>query len=519
MPLNSYRNAVARLRATVESAPSGLLMVDRDGLIVLVNREIERLFGYPREELIGRSVDLLVPEVRRDQHARDRERFAHDPSARRMGRGRELFGRRKDGTEVPVEIGLTPTNTAEGLFVIASVVDITSRRRAESERRQLEAQLRQAQKLEAVGVLAGGIAHDFNNILGIVLGYAELAADKTTDPSIREDLQALLEAVGRGRDVVRRLLGYSRRQNGERKPRRLQDSIEDAAGMLRSTLPAEVALHLDLDPAAPEVLVDETTVHQVLLNLGTNAAHAMATGGRLEILLESIYVRDSTARRHPELAEGPHALLTVRDTGTGMSEEVLSHVFEPFYTTKDLEHGSGLGLAVVKSLLRDHGGTVAVDSRLGEGTQVRCYFPAATGAESAAEAPEAIPDTRRGHGQRILYLDDEPALAEVGRRRLEALGYRVVALTDPDAALAAVRTDPDGFDLVITDHSMPGRTGLELARILVDERPYLPILMLSGWAERTPPEQLAAAGVRRLLVKPVALADLAAAVAELVKER
>lgn len=498
-----------RLRAAVESSPSGILMVDANGVIVLVNREVERLFGYPREELLGRTVDVLVPARFHGQHPSYRAGFMRDPKVRAMGAGRELYGRRKDGTEVPVEIGLTPVVTAEGIFVLSSIVDISARKKAEAERMKLEEQLRHAQKMEVVGTLAGGIAHDFNNILGAIVGYGELLRERINDPSVRADVDELLRAAARGRLVIERILRFSRRGEQDRRPVDLAQIVQEAAQLLRPTLPANIELRLSLAPDTPRVLADATSVHQVLLNLSTNAAHAMPDGGLLEITLEPFYVRDSTARAHPDLREGPHALLSVRDTGRGMSPDVLARAFEPFFTTKPPGSGSGLGLAMVRGIMREHQGAATAESAPGSGTRVRCYFPA-IGAE-LSEAPLLDGETPRGHGERIMYVDDEEALVEVGRRRLEALGYEVVGFTDPEAALEQFVQDPFAFDAVVTDYSMPHRTGLDLAWQISRLRSGIPIIMLTGFIEDLPADRTQEAGISVVLKKPVTLHALGGA--------
>lgn len=501
--------ADVRLRAVVESSPGGLLMIDQHGSIVLVNREIERMFGYPREELLGRPIELLVPERNRAEHPRWRGGFAAAPSIRSMGAGRELYGRRKDGSEVPVEVGLTPVATAEGMFVISSVVDISTRRQAERERRLLEDQLRQAQKMEAIGRLAAGVAHDFNNVLAAIVGFAELALDADSVAARRDDVREILSAAERGRQLVDRILRFGRRQEVELRPLPLADTVAEAARLLRATLPASIDLQLRLEGAPATILADATSIHQILLNLVTNASHAMPAGGRVEIGVRDFYVRDSVSRAHPELREGPYALLSVRDTGLGMDADTRARAFEPFFTTKPAGEGSGLGLAMVHALVRDHGGATWIESAPGEGTTVNVLVPVP--AASAEVEPTAATGAATGRGERILLVDDEPALAESGRRRLERLGFRVEAFSSPVAALEAVRAAPARADLVLSDLSMPGLSGLDLARALAEIRDDLPVLLLSGYVEDLTERELAGTAIRRVLRKPIAGPDLSAA--------
>ncbi|HET7038807.1 MAG TPA: PAS domain S-box protein, partial [Gemmatimonadales bacterium] len=492
MSNEDLRAVELRLRAAVESSPSGLLMVDADGRIVLLNREIERLFGYAREELLGRPVDLLVPAQFRSLHPDYRSKFLRQPMTRAMGAGRDLFGLRKDGTQVPVEIGLTPVVTEEGLFVISSIVDISARKAAEAGRRLLENQLRQAQKMEAVGTLAGGIAHDFNNVLAAIVGYAELAIENGHDrPALVQDLRRVLAAAERGRSLVERILRFSRQTEPRRQPVDVGEVVREASQMLRSTLPASIDLQVSVAPDVPRTLADLTALHQVVTNLCTNAAHAMPGGGTLHIALEYRYIGDSAARSRPDFREGPYLILTVRDTGHGMDRETLDRALEPFFTTKPPGTGSGLGLTMVHGIVRDHAGALDLESRPGAGTTVRCYFPAppVDGHEDLRIETRA----RRGTGQRVLYLDDEESLAELGRRRLQGIGYRVAAYTDPTAALSALRADPDGFDLVVTDYWMPHMVGLDFARAATAVRPDLPVLLLTGHMDDLPEEAVRAA--------------------------
>jgi PAS domain S-box-containing protein len=498
-----------RLRAALESSPSGLLMIDAEGRIVLVNREVERLFGYPREEMLGRPVEMLVSDRVRGSHAGWRDAFFGEPRVRAMGAGRELFGRRKDGSEVAVEIGLTPVATDEGLFVISSIVDVSARRAADEARRNLEDQLRQAQKMEALGRLAGGVAHDFNNILANIVGYAELALESGDRRDQRADVEEVLRAADRGKQLVERILRFSRRQEIERRPLDLTQVVAESVRLLRATLPASVEIRVRAPQPSARILGDATSFQQVILNLANNAAQAMPLGGVLEIGLDVVYVRDSIARAHPMLIEGRHAILTVRDTGTGMDEITVARAFEPFFSTKPPGQGTGLGLALVHGIVSDHGGAVWIESAVGEGTTVACAVPAVeVDAPGAEPAEGSVP---RGSGERILVVDDEPSLALLGERRLRGLGYAAVSATDPLVVMQAVRDAPGAYDAIVTDYSMPRVNGLELAREIHALRSDLPVLLVSGYSEEFSARDLAEAGVRGVLRKPISNAQLAVA--------
>ena len=508
------RTLEQRLRAAVESSPSGLLMVDSAGRLVLVNREVERMFGYSRDELLGESIERLVPGRFRDDHPGFRRGFMHEPRARAMGAGRDLYGVRKDGTEVPVEIGLNPVETDEGLFVLGSVVDITARKAAEAERHQLERQLRQAQKMEAVGTLAGGIAHDFNNILGAIVGYAELIERRIEDAQAQADTRDLLRQAERGRSLVQRLMAFSRLQETRRRPLDLAELVEDTRRLLRATLPASIEIRTTIPTGLPRVLADATGMQQILLNLGNNSAHAMPEGGALDIRLDSVYLRDSAARAHPSLNEGPHLVLSVSDTGVGMPPEVRERVFDPFFTTKPPGQGSGLGLPMVLGVVQEHEGALELESEEGKGTVVRCIFPILV--DDDQEKPVAEPGVSRGDGVTVLYVDDEPALAALGRRRLESIGYEVHAVSDPREALTMFQASPERFDVVVTDLSMPGLSGIDLSQQIRLAAPEIPVILLTGFIDPAAVASAEAAGIRRVVQKPITLSGLAEVVESVV---
>ncbi len=478
-------------------------MTDADGRIVLVNREVERLFGYAREELLGQQIELLIPQRYHNHHPAYRQQFRSDPRARAMGAGRDLRGRRKDGTEVPLEVGLTPVVTEEGMFVIGSVVDISARKRAEEEQRAVSEQLRQAQKMEAVGTLAGGIAHDFNNLLGAIVGYAELVERAViAQPEVHADVREILIAAQRGRSLVEHILTFSRRQEAQRKPLELARVVSEVQSLLRASIPAGIEL-ISIPPTdSARVLADATSVHQVVMNLATNAAQAMPQGGRLTIALRSLYAHDSMIRANPALREGWYAELSVRDTGAGMDSLTQARAFEPFFTTKAPGKGTGLGLAVVHGIMRDHDGTVQLESNEGEGTEVRCLFPIIA-TEDAAVAQETDTQEVIGGGEHVLYVDDEATLVNLGVRRLQLAGYKVTGVTSPQDAIEVMRAQGDDIAMVITDYSMPHMNGLQLATALHDQNADARIVLLTGFVEEIPEQVLKAAGILRVLAKPI----------------
>lgn len=502
--LTERKRAEARFQAAVESSPSGVLMVDQSGTIVLANREAERTFGYDHEELLGQLIERLVPERFGSGHPSHRDRYLSTPEARPMGTGRELFGVRKDGTEVPVEVGLTPITTNEGTFVLASVVDI-------SLRRSMEGQLREAQRLETVGALASGIAHDFNNVLLAIVGYSELVLDDTElRPEVRNDLEQIVKAAERGRQVVERMLEVGRRRQGAPQATTLHAPVREALELLCASMLKSVEIRRHLDEAAPAVLCDETQIHQIVMNLGSNAARAMNRGdGVLDVSLVPFHADADAIRQHPGLQLGLYTRLTVTDNGTGMPPEVRERVFEPFFSSRRSGQGTGtgLGLWLVREIVESLRGLIELRSREGEGTTFDIFLPAADEAEVVAfdEAVDSRPH--------VVYVEDEAPLAELGRRRLERAGYRVTTYTSSVRALESLRARPAGFDLLVTDNTMPRLSGLELAEEAVRLRPGLPVLMVSGLARMRLED--VPAFVTRVLPKPHTAEELIRTVGEL----
>lgn len=387
------------------------------------------------------------------------------------------------------------------------------------ERRQLEEQLRQAQKMEAIGTLAGGIAHDFNNLLSIINGYTELLAMSLADhPEFNEHLDALANAGARATGLVRQILTFSRQEQTHRETMQLAPVIEEAMKFLRSTIPSTIAINLELASDTPVVLADSTQIHQVIMNLGTNAWHAMRDrGGKLDVKLESIVVDHELAMHMPQLREGRYARLSVSDSGKGMDQATLGRIFEPFFTTKVVGEGTGLGLSVVHGIMQGHDGAVTVYSKPGEGTTFHLYFPAYASEESAVAIQDAA--TPSGAGEHVLYVDDEAPLALLGKRILERLGYSVETNTDVVAALELVRTEPGRFDLVIVDQTMPFMTGVDFARQVSLLRPDLPVILTTGFVGQMKIEELRPMGIREVLPKPHTIQTLGGVVHRVLTNR
>ena len=390
----------------------------------------------------------------------------------------------------------------ENTRILVSVADITDRRR-------LESQLRQTQKMEAIGTLAGGIAHDFNNILSAIIGYTEISLESLPRPHpVRADLDQVLRASHRAKDLIRQLLSLP--ECGGRGPGRRGPGADHArdAEVSESVLPKTIEIRQEIEKERSLAVADPTQVHQILINLCTNAAHAMrGTGGALTIGLSAVELDARDVRLYPGILPGRYVKLTVADTGHGMSQETIEQIFDPYFTTKPVGEGSGLGLAVVRGILKRHQGAIGVVSEPGKGTCFEVLLPAAP-----AASPGQLSLTLPKGSERVLLVDDEPALSEMGKKMLEHLGYWVVATTDPVEALDLFRSDPKGFDLVITDYTMPRMTGFDLTEEILRIRPDAKVILCTGYGEKVTEEKARSAGIRLFLVKPLTRQDMAEAV-------
>jgi nitrogen-specific signal transduction histidine kinase len=395
---------------------------------------------------------------------------------------------------------------------VGSAIDVSAQKQAQLDKEQLEGQLRQSQKMEAIGTLAGGIAHDFNNILGAILGYGELAHQHCAEGSpLLRYLDNVMHATGRAKALVDRILGFSRSGLGERVPVNVQSVIEETLELLQASLPSGIRVESRLAADNAAVIGDATHLHQVAMNLFTNALQAMENGGVLCVVLERVALGQSPSLTRGTLAPGPYARLIVSDTGTGIPSAVLERVFDPFFTTKGVGEGTGLGLSLVHGIVTDLGGAIDVKTQAGEGTSFEIWLPIA--GEISTPAKEAVREPPRGNGETVMVVDDERALVALAEETLAELGYEPVGFDSSTAALAAFRSEPERFDLVISDEAMPDLTGTELARETRQCRPDIPIILVSGLSGKQLAKVAAATGVSEVLRKPLQRRDLAESLA------
>jgi two-component system cell cycle sensor histidine kinase/response regulator CckA len=466
----------ARFRALLESAPQGVIAIDENGHIALVNVRTEELFGYSRDELIGWPMDMVLPERLRAAHPDHvREYFAH-PRTRLMGLGLDLWGRRKDGSEFPLEISLSCVEHGGRQQALALVTDITERRKAEE-------QFRQAQKLESIGMLAGGIAHDFNNLLVGVIGNASLAQDLLPPGSpAGELLDEVVKTGEQAAHLTRQMLAYAGKGRFVVELLNLSELIPEMTGLVQPSISKKIALHLDLDSDLPSIEADRGQMQQVFMNLVLNAAEAIGGGaGMISVKTGSQVVDETYIRRTlgSELAPGRYVLLEVRDTGCGIDDATRARIFDPFFSTKF--QGRGLGLAAVAGIVRQHKGAISVSSVPGKGACFTMLLPAA---EGAAAATQAAAGNVALHGTgTILVVDDETPVRNLASKALERYGYKVLLADGGPEAINTFKRHPGDISLVILDASMPGMSGAETFPELRKIRPAVKILISSGYSE------------------------------------
>ncbi len=490
----------ARLQDIVESAMDAIVTVGDAGTIVVFNRAAATMFQCPASEALGQSLDRFIPpRFRTDHGAKMRAFGASGQSNRAMGRAGEIWGLRSSGEEFPLEASISHVHLDGGGRLYTVIMrDVSELKRARTERNALEGQLREAQKMEAVGTLAGGIAHDFNNIIASILGNAGLARQQLdADHAVLPLIAQITSAASRARSVVRQILAFSRHQPQVRTNQPLRPIVDEALGLLRATLPATARLDARIADDGIRVVADATQIHQVLLNLCTNAWQALrGSTGRIEVGVEQLRLGSSEAMQLGALPPGLYAHLWVRDNGCGMEESVRERIFEPFFTTKPRGEGTGLGLSVVHGIVVDHDGAITLESSPGQGSTFHVHLPGLP-AESATDDAqrEAASPPVHGGGRRVMYIDDDDVMVMMVERLLLRSGFVPTCFGAPQIALAALRTDATAFDVVVSDYNMPDKSGLDVARDVAALAPAMRVVITSGYISRELQAEAAALGI------------------------
>ena len=514
---NALQKSEQRMRTMFEEAPLGIALIDSlTGHIYEVNPRFAEVVDRSREEMS--TIDWMSI-THPDDVQEDLDNMALLNAGKITGFNMGKRYIRPDGSHVWTNMTIAPVTVADKTHPrhLCMIEDITDQKRAEEEKTKLESQLQQSQKMEAIGTLAGGIAHDFNNILAVILGNVELAADDVPrENPASKSLKEIRRASLRAKDMVQQLLAFSRKSEDETKPLNMTPVVKESLKMLRSAVPTSVEFkqHLSDDPC--NIMGDAAQLNQILMNLVTNAAHAMSEdGGLLDVTLEKIILSEEKPCFDWILSPGPHIRLKVRDTGEGIAPKIMARIFDPYYTTKEVGKGTGMGLSVIHGIVKRHGGGIQVESELGEGTVFEIYFPAL---EKTIEKEKESDGEIKGGSERILFVDDEESMVNLNHERLERLGYQVKSTTKPLEALEWFKADPDQFDAIITDMTMPRMTGDKLTAEILKIRPHMPVIICTGYSQRMSAKKAAALGVRKYIEKPMDTRNLAAALRAVFEE-
>jgi len=505
----ALRESQERYRNLIENAVIGIYQVAKEGKFLMINQRMADMFGYTSPQEFLTSADNVKKLY---AHPKERPMILQEINDKGFVEGKEVEFKRKDGKSIWIKLNTRVTGDKDnGIIYEGLMEDIT-------ERKALEAHLQQALKMEAIGTLAGGIAHDFNNILGIILGNTELAMfDVPQWNSAQNNLEEVRKACLRAKGLVQQILTFSRQTEHRMIPVNINPIIKESFKMLRASIPTTIEIRRNISEKWATVKADSVQINQVLLNLCSNAAHAMKEkGGILEIGLENVAIDEDMVIDYHDLMPGNHVKLTVSDTGCGIEPEVLERIFDPYFTTKEVGEGSGMGLAVAQGIVKSHGGTISVSSELGKGTTFNVYLPVI---EDAPEEEIAVTEAPPRGNERILFVDDEEAIVDIGKQMLGRLGYEVVVERNPVKALEIFKENPGKFDLVITDMTMPKMTGVMLSEELINIRSDSLIILCTGHSDQINEEKAKEMGIRALVMKPIVIGELAKTVRKILDEK
>jgi PAS domain S-box-containing protein len=504
-----------RLRTVFETFPDPVTIIQaEDGRCIDVNSAFTRVTGWAYDEVIGKTAADL--DIWYDPN--ERKKLIAGIAEHGKVENLEAQFRLKDGQLMTALMSAILIILRNKPHILTITRDISELKAAQQEREQLRTRLIQAQKMEAIGTLAGGVAHDFNNILGAIIGYAEMALYDTQKGSMEHyNIEQVLKAGHRAKDLVKQILAFSRKSEQDKKIISLAPIIKEVSKLLRASLPTTIEIKLDIDPNLDAIYADPTQIHQVMMNLCTNSAHAMGDkGGILEVNLDNVNLNIKAAAQYPELNPGLYVKLSISDTGCGMDTATIQRIFDPYFTTKEQDKGTGMGLAVVHGIVKGHGGGIHVESTVGEGTRFDILFPVMKRQLiSETEELKALPTGN----ETILCVDDEQPLIELGKNMLKKLGYRVEARTLPLEAIEVFEAAPDKFDLVISDMTMPAMTGVSLAKKLMEIRPEIPVIICTGYSEQIDESRAKALGIKGFLMKPFTIRELSKTVRQVLDRK
>lgn len=487
------------LASVIEQAHETVVITDREGTIQFVNPAFERITGYSKSEAIGNNPNLLNSGT----HSGDfYKQLWETINSGEVWKG-HFINRHANGSLFEEDATILPVKNSKG-----KITNFAAIKRDVTQEKELEQRLQQAQKMESIGTLAGGIAHDFNNILSAIIGYGEMIElfDDSADDDTKENVGELLKAAYRANSLVQQILAFSRRGEREIQPVQIAPILKEALQFLRASVPSTIEIKPNIVSFPETIMADATQIHQVIMNICTNAVQAMGDrGGTLDISLSVEYLGDKATSRVEELPSGAYAKLSISDTGDGIPENILSRVFEPYFTTKKIGKGTGLGLAVTHGIIEQHQGAITVESQPGKGTTFHVMLPLTVEHERTRGTSSISIKTGKGC---ILLVDDEESLVHMGGKALSLLGYEVETETDSIIAFERFLNNPDRYDVIISDQTMPGFTGTELAKKIKRIRPEIPIVLCTGFSESISQEELTEIGIESLLRKPFSLHQL-----------